>query len=71
MKVQYAKTNLSALLAATEHGEEFIIARGDRAIARLVPLRDGGEREFGFVSYQVPDDFLEGLPEEELTAWEG
>jgi hypothetical protein len=28
-------------------------------------------RETGFVSYSVPDEFLDALPEEELVAWEG
>lgn len=34
VKVQYAKTHLSALLAAVEAGEEIIIARGDIEIAK-------------------------------------
>lgn len=34
-----AKTQLSKLLAEVEAGEEIIIARGTRPVARLVPLR--------------------------------
>jgi antitoxin (DNA-binding transcriptional repressor) of toxin-antitoxin stability system len=34
-----AKTHLSRYLAAVEAGEEFLIARGKRPIARLSPLR--------------------------------
>ncbi len=71
VKVQYAKTHLSALLNAVERGEEVIIARGDRPVARLVPLKETEERELGFVAYEVPDSFFEPLPEEELAAWEG
>jgi prevent-host-death family protein len=37
--VHEAKTHLSRLLARVERGEEIIIARNRRAIARLVPLR--------------------------------
>ncbi|MCW1957013.1 MAG: type II toxin-antitoxin system Phd/YefM family antitoxin [Mycobacterium sp.] len=70
VKVQYAKTHLSALLAAVERGEEFVIARGDHPAARLVPMEAREARELGFVSYDVPEDFLDALPDKELTAWE-
>lgn len=70
VKVQYAKTHLSALLAAVEAGEEVVIARGDVEVARLVPARGVRERELGFMAFQVPDSFFEDLPEEELAAWE-
>ena len=71
VKVQYAKTHLSALIAAVERGEEFVIARGDHPAARLVPMEPRQSRDLGFVPYSVPEDFLEDLPEEELAAWEG
>ena len=71
VKVQYAKTHLSALLAAVERGEEFVIGRVDHPAARLVPSQPRESRVLGFVAYTVPDDFLDALPEEELTAWEG
>ncbi len=70
VKVQYAKTHLSALLAAVEAGEEVVIARGDTEVARLVPVRPRGERELGFVAFEVPATFFEDLPEDELTVWE-
>ncbi len=67
VKVQSAKTHLSALLAEVEAGEEIIIARGDRPVARPTnPLRP-----MGFIHYRVPEDFDDQLPEEELAAWEG
>ena len=71
VKVQYAKTHLSALIAAVERGEEFVIARGDHPAARLVPMEARQSRDLGFVPFSVPDDFLEALPKEELAAWEG
>jgi antitoxin (DNA-binding transcriptional repressor) of toxin-antitoxin stability system len=71
VKVQYAKTHLSALLAAVEQGEEFVIARGDHPAARLVPMEPRESRELGFVAYSVPDEFLDALPDDELVAWEG
>lgn len=69
--MQYAKTHLSALLAAVERGEEFVIARGEHPVARLAPMEPRATRELGYVAYSVPDDFLENLPDEELAAWEG
>lgn len=33
-----AKTHISRYLSAVEHGEQFIIARGKKPIARLVPI---------------------------------
>ena len=68
--MQQAKTHLSALLARVEAGEEIVIARGDRPVARLVPVvpRD---RELGFGGYVLPDSFFDELPEEELQLWEG
>ncbi|USQ79897.1 type II toxin-antitoxin system Phd/YefM family antitoxin [Ornithinimicrobium faecis] len=71
VKVQYAKTHLSALLAAVERGEEIVIARGDRPVARLSPIDGQDDRELGFVAYSVPDEFFDPLPEEELAVWEG
>ncbi|HEY5205922.1 MAG TPA: type II toxin-antitoxin system prevent-host-death family antitoxin, partial [Roseiarcus sp.] len=36
--VHAAKTNLSKLLARVEAGEEIVIARGRKPIARLTPI---------------------------------
>ena len=69
VKVQEAKTHLSALLVEVEQGATINIARGRQTVARLVPA--GGERELGFGVYQLPDTFFDELPEEELSAWEG
>ena len=70
VKVQYAKTHLSALLHRAEQGEEVVISRGDRPAAKLVPITEGGERDLGFVAYGVPEVFFEPLPDSELDAWE-
>jgi prevent-host-death family protein len=40
VKVAEAKAHLSELLAKVERGEEFVIARGRRPIARLGPLEE-------------------------------
>lgn len=39
-----AKTHLSELLAAAEAGESIIITRRGTAVARLVPVGQGGDR---------------------------
>lgn len=70
VKVQEAKTRLSALLAEVEAGADIVIARGDVPVARLVPVKKPGPRAMGFVAYRVPEAFFESLPEEELAAWE-
>lgn len=37
--IHAAKTNLSKLIAKVEAGEEVIICRGDKEVAKLVPIR--------------------------------
>lgn len=75
VKVQDAKTRLSALLRDVEGGAEITIARGSTPVARLVPVappeQDVPTRPFGFLRYRLPESFFEELPEEELAAWEG
>ncbi|HHU09091.1 MAG TPA: type II toxin-antitoxin system prevent-host-death family antitoxin [Intrasporangiaceae bacterium] len=69
VKVQHAKTHLSAILARVEAGEEFLIARGETVVAHLVPVRPR-RRELGFGAYRLPDTFFEELPEAELEQWD-
>ncbi len=68
--MQEAKTRLSDLLLRSERGEEIIIARAGRPVARLVPVEQVPARRFGVMHLDVPDDFDEPLSESELTAWE-
>ncbi|MGH3501095.1 MAG: type II toxin-antitoxin system Phd/YefM family antitoxin [Nocardioidaceae bacterium] len=70
VRVQQAKTHLSAILTEVEHGAEVVIARGDEPVARLTPIGEVADREMGFVPYVVPDTFFEPLPAEELDAWQ-
>lgn len=72
VNVQEAKTRLSELLSRVERGEEIIIARGGKPIARLTAVGEPPLRELGFMpGLHVPDSFFEPLPEEELRLWEG
>ncbi len=40
--VEEFQKNAGALLEAVERGEQFIIARGQKAVARLIPAEDDG-----------------------------
>ena len=73
VNVHEAKTNLSQLLKQVEAGEEVIIARNGKPVARLVGLQKRGKRQFGSMKGRISIDerFFEPLPEEELAAWEG
>lgn len=43
VNVYEAKTNLSKLLDRVAQGEEIVIARGGRPVARLVPLAESAQ----------------------------
>ena len=72
VNVHQAKTHLSRLLARVEAGEEIVIARNGRPVARLVSCSRSGKREFGALAGRLTadDSFFDPLPEQELTAWE-
>ena len=73
VNVHEAKTNLSRLLARVEAGEEVIIARNGKPVARLVAVQKRGKRQPDTLKGKIviPDSFFDPLPEEELKAWEG
>ena len=74
--IHKAKTELSKLLKLVEAGEEVIIARGGKEVAKLVPagIQQKKLRVPGSMKHllgQIPDSFFDPLPEEELKLWEG
>ncbi|MGH8724131.1 MAG: type II toxin-antitoxin system Phd/YefM family antitoxin [Burkholderiales bacterium] len=74
INVHDAKTHFSRLLERAEKGEEFVIAKAGRPVARLGPLRDKPrKRRLGGLEgkIKVPDDFDAPLPEGVLRAFEG
>ena len=76
VNVHEAKTNLSRLLAQVEAGEDVVIARNGKPVARLVPCEKRGRREPGSMKgnkvwEELSDLVMEPLPEEELAMWEG
>lgn len=71
--IHTAKTTLSQLLVQVEAGEEIILARGTKPIAKLVPFQPQPvKRQFGALRgvVSVGPEFFEPLPEEELANWE-
>jgi prevent-host-death family protein len=73
VNVYQAKTHLSRLLRRVAAGEEIVIARAGRPVARLVPIRGGGARQLGIDRgvFEVPPDFDAPLPEKALREFEG
>jgi prevent-host-death family protein len=68
INVHAAKTHLSNLLDRVAAGEEIIIARAGKPVARLSPAQPT-ERSLGFVHATIDPAFFEPLPPEELAAW--
>jgi len=71
VNVHAAKTHLSKLLEQVSSGEEIIIAKGSKPVAKLVAL-DEPKRQFGVLKGKlvIPDSFFDPLPADELDAWE-
>jgi prevent-host-death family protein len=73
VNIHEAKTHLSRLLNRVASGEDVVIARAGRPVARLVPVAPpAGERVLGSEKgkFVVPEDFDAPLPEEILAEFE-
>jgi len=67
-----AKTQLSRLVVRASRGEEIVIARGSRPVARLVAIdRRLPRRRFGAMRgrARVTAAFFEALPEAVMADW--
>lgn len=73
VNIHEAKTHLSRLLRRVTAGEEVVIARSGKPIARILPLESKKKRVFGQDAglFEVPDDFDTPLPDDILKAFEG
>lgn len=72
--VHEAKTQLSRLLDRAQEGEEFVIAKAGKPVARLGPLaRQVRKRRLGLLDgkLKIPDDFNDPLPDGVIEAFEG
>lgn len=72
VSVHEAKTHLSRLRREIAAGEDVIITRAGRPVARLVPIEET-RPVFGVDEgrFAVPDDFDDPLDEELLRGFEG
>lgn len=72
VNVHEAKTHLSRLLERVAAGDEVVIAKAGKPIARLVPVATPGKRPLGLDAGKgwIADDFNTTLPPELLDAFE-
>lgn len=74
INIYEAKTRLSQLVERAARGEEIVIAKAGRPLARLVPLAQRtGPRPLGLLAGQVVvgDDFDAPLPDDIAAAFRG
>jgi prevent-host-death family protein len=74
INIHAAKTHLSRLVDQAASGEEIVIARAGKPVARLVPLAPARQpRVLGIFDgqYAIPDDFDAPLPDDLLGLFEG
>ncbi|HEY5299402.1 MAG TPA: type II toxin-antitoxin system Phd/YefM family antitoxin [Acetobacteraceae bacterium] len=74
VNIHAAKTQLSRLVDDAAAGEEIIIARSGKPVARLVALAPSRpKRTLGILGgkLKVPDDFDSPLPDDILDSFEG
>ena len=73
VNIYEAKTQLSRLVEEAASGEDVVIARAGRPVARLTRLqKTGRKRRLGVLDgrFKIPDDFNRALPEEVLRTFE-
>ncbi len=74
VNIHEAKTHLSRLVEDASEGEEIVIAKAGKPVARLVPVRPARKRrKLGWLrgKLEVPDDFDAPLPDQVLADFEG
>lgn len=64
VNIHAAKTHLSRLLEKAAEGEEIVIAKAGKPLARLVPVESRPRRKLGMLagSVHLPKDFGAPLP---------
>lgn len=73
VNIHQAKTHLSKLIERVSEGEEIVIARGGKPVARLVPLERRPPRAPGSMKgrIRIGKDFNAPLPDDLLDLFEG
>lgn len=70
VNIHEAQTHLSKLLDRMLIGEEVVITKAGKPIARLVQVEERLAPEPGIAKGHVTEAFFEPLPDAELEAWE-
>lgn len=72
VNVHEAKAHLSRLLLRVADGEEIVIARAGKPVAKLVPIEPKPQRVLGQDEglFEVPEDFDAPLPDEVLASFQ-
>jgi prevent-host-death family protein len=66
VNIHQAKTQLSKLVERASRGEEIVIAKAGKPIARLVPLDECRERRPGLVQGRLTEAFFEPLADDDV-----
>ena len=67
--IHQAKTQLSRLVERAVHGEEIVIAKAGKPVAKLVAFDPKRERKPGLVKGRLTEAFFKPLPADEIEAW--
>ncbi len=72
INIHAAKTQFSKLLSRVERGEEIVISRSRKPVAKLVPFEAPSQRTLGGMKglFTVFDDFDASLSESVLRSFE-
>jgi prevent-host-death family protein len=72
VRIREARKRFSALLRRVAAGEEVVVSRAGKPVARIVPVEAHGARRFGIDRgvFEVPDDFDAPLPAGDLEAFD-
>jgi prevent-host-death family protein len=72
VNIHHAKTHLSQLLERAASGEEIVIARAGKPVARLAPVKPAGiPLGIDRGRFEVPEDFDDPLPADVLGGFYG
>ena len=73
VKVAEAKAHLSELLSRVERGEEFVIARGNTPVARLMPLEEKSRGRMAIEKMLALRDSgrIKTVAQDEIRTWIG
>lgn len=69
VNMHQAKTHLSRLVERAGRGEEIVIAKAGKPVAKLTAFDPRRERKPGLVKGRLTKAFFEPLPADEIEAW--